>query len=114
MQAKISKVVFSPFSTEKAWEPKATTALELLHGVTLEVTALLGEATLTVQELLELREGSVIRLDRVAGEAVDLLLDGQKFGRGEVMVLNERFVVRVLQVFPPQELKGEGGEEKSG
>ncbi|MGO0121705.1 FliM/FliN family flagellar motor switch protein [Desulfothermobacter acidiphilus] len=112
MQAKVSKVVFHPFAAEKTWKPQVTTALELLQEVTLELTALLGRSTLTVQELLGLREGSVIRLDRVAGEAVDLLLDGQVFGRGEVLVINDRFVVRLLQVFPSPGIGSEGGEDK--
>ena len=58
----------------------------------------IGRTRMTVGETLELHEGSVITLDRMAGEPVDLLVNGTLIGRGEVVVIDEQFGIRLTEV----------------
>jgi flagellar motor switch protein FliN/FliY len=73
-------------------------ALRPLAGVEMAVTAELGRAQLSVSELLNLRAGSVIELDRAAGSPVDVLVNGTLIARGEVVVVDEEFGVRLTEV----------------
>ncbi|ATE53909.1 flagellar motor switch protein FliN [Actinosynnema pretiosum] len=81
--------------------------LELLHGVEMEVTAELGRTRLTVRELLSLSNGAVIELDRAAGSPADLLVNGRLIARGEVVVIDENFGIRVTEIIKP----GDTGQE---
>ncbi len=73
-------------------------ALGLLRNVTLEVTVELGRATLTFAQLLGLTIGSVVELDRAAGSPVDIRVNGMLFGRGEVVVVDDEYAVRVIEI----------------
>jgi flagellar motor switch protein FliN/FliY len=73
-------------------------ALRPLAGVEMAVTAELGRTQLSVSELLNLRPGSVIELDRAAGSPVDVLVNGTLIARGEVVVVDEEFGVRLTEV----------------
>lgn len=72
--------------------------IELLAGLEMNVTVELGRTRLTVAEVLSLGPGSVIELDRVAGEPVDILVNDRLVARGEVVVVDENFGVRVVEV----------------
>ena len=72
--------------------------LELLADVEMGVTAELGRTRMTVRNLLALAPGSVVELDRVAGSAVDLLVNGTLIARGEVVVIDDEFGVRVTEI----------------
>lgn len=72
--------------------------LDLLGDVQLEVTVQLGAVKLTVRELLALREGSVLELDRAAGAAVDIMVNGRLIARGDVVVIDEELGVRVTEI----------------
>jgi flagellar motor switch protein FliN/FliY len=72
--------------------------LRRLSAVPVDLSVEIGRTRMTVGEALELREGSVITLDRLAGEAVDLLVNGTPIGRGEVVVIDEQFGLRLTQV----------------
>ena len=72
--------------------------LELLHDVEMAVTAELGRARMTVRELLSLTPGAVVELDRAAGSAVDLLVNGKLIARGEVVVVDDEFGVRISEI----------------
>src|SRR5439155_3233038 len=74
------------------------TALELLADVEMGVTAELGRTRMTVRSLLALTPGSVVELDRVAGSAVDLLVNGTMIARGEVVVIDDEFGVRITEI----------------
>lgn len=96
----VQKVRFTEFTPPDDGR-RIRTALDYLDDIQVHVTAELGQATLKIREILGLQEGSVIELNRVAGDAIDLLVNEQKFARGEVLVINDRFVIRVNQVHPP-------------
>lgn len=70
----------------------------LLMDVTINVTVELGRARLTVREILSLGEGSIIELQKLAGEPVDLLVNGKIIARGEVVVIDECFGVRITEI----------------
>jgi flagellar motor switch protein FliN/FliY len=75
--------------------------IDLLLDVSLEVSVELGRTRMTIGELLALRPGSVIELDKLAGEPADILVNGTRIARGEVVVVDEKFGVRVLEVVSP-------------
>jgi flagellar motor switch protein FliN/FliY len=72
--------------------------LRRLSAVPVNLSVEIGRTRMTVGETLELREGSVITLDRMAGEPVDLLVNGTPIARGEVVVIDEQFGLRLTQV----------------
>jgi flagellar motor switch protein FliN/FliY len=72
--------------------------IDLLLDVPLQITVELGQATRTIRELLELGRGSILHLNRNAGEPVDVLVNGQHIARGEVVVIDESFGIRVTEV----------------
>jgi flagellar motor switch protein FliN/FliY len=72
--------------------------LELLYDVEMGITAELGRARLRVKEILDLAPGSVVALDRVVGTPIDVLVNGTLIARGEVVVLDEEFAVRIVEV----------------
>ena len=70
----------------------------LLHDVPLELTVELGRTRLSVRDLLALTPGDVVELDRAAGSPADLLVNGRLIARGEVVVLDENFALRVTEI----------------
>lgn len=72
--------------------------LEMLHGVDMEVTVELGRTRMTVRDLLALSPGAVLELDRAAGSPADLLVNGRLVARGEVVVVDEDFGLRVTEI----------------
>ena len=80
--------------------------LALLADITLSVTVELGRTNLRVKELLDLGEGSVVELDRPAGAAVDILVNGTLVARGDVVVVDDELGVRVSEVMEPSEQRG--------
>jgi flagellar motor switch protein FliN/FliY len=77
--------------------------LDLLLDVPLDVNVELGRARMTIQDLLALAPGSVIELDKVAGEALDILVNDRLVARGEAVVVNDKFGVRITDIVSPQE-----------
>jgi flagellar motor switch protein FliN/FliY len=79
-------------------EMGAVRAVELLNDVEMGVTAELGRTRMTVRELLSMQPGSIVELDRAAGSPVDLLVNGTLVARGEVVVIDEEFGVRITEI----------------
>ena len=73
-------------------------SLDLLHGVEMTVTVELGRTKMLLRDLLALQTGSVIELDRAAGSPVDVLINDNLLARGEVVVLDDEFGVRILDI----------------
>ena len=72
--------------------------LELLRDVNMDVTAQIGSTRMTISELLALTEGAVVELDRAAGAPADLLVNGHLIARGEVVVIDENFALRITEI----------------
>jgi flagellar motor switch protein FliN/FliY len=77
-------------------------SLSQLLDVAVHVTAELGRATLSIDDILKLGPGSVVGLDRGVAEPVDLLVQGVLFARGEVVVIDERFAIRIREIVDPK------------
>jgi flagellar motor switch protein FliN/FliY len=70
--------------------------------VPVELTVEIGRTTMTIRETLEMGPGSIVALDRMTGEPVDLLVNGQTIARGEVVAIDEEFGLRITQVVSPK------------
>lgn len=77
--------------------------LDLLLDVPLSVTVELGRVRMPVRQLLALGSGAVIELAKLAGEPLDVLINGKPVARGEAVMVNERFGVRLTEVVSPNE-----------
>ena len=76
--------------------------LDLLMDVSMHVTVELGRSTMMVEEILQLGPGSVVELNKLAGEPVDILVNERLIARGEVVVVDENFGVRVTEIISPR------------
>lgn len=77
--------------------------LDLIMDVGVNVTLEVGRTRLAVRDLLQLTQGAILELDRLAGEPLDVLVNGVRVARGEVVVVNDRFGVRLTEVVSPRE-----------
>lgn len=78
--------------------PPEKCSMELLSDVDLDLKIELGRTHMQLDEVLKLRRGSVITLEKLAGDPVDIYVNGRMVARGEVLVLNDNFCVRVAQL----------------
>jgi len=92
-----------PDFTAEAAEPEKVDLekLHLLEDVQLNVRIELGRARMLVQDVLKLGEGSVVELDKLAGDPVDVYVNERLVARGEVLVLNDNFCVRINEIVAP-------------
>lgn len=81
-------------------------SFQLLHDIPLKVTVELGQTRMLIQDLLDLGQGSVIDLERLAGEPVDVLVNGHPIALGEIVVFNDRYAVRVVSINTPTDRTG--------
>lgn len=72
--------------------------IDLILDIPLEISVRLGSARMPIQELMSLSPGSVIDLDKLSGEPLDILLNGKLVARGEAVVVNERYGVRLVEI----------------
>jgi flagellar motor switch protein FliN/FliY len=83
-------------------EPNAR-RLALLLDVNLDISVELGRSRMSIQDLLGLGPGSVIELDKLAGEPLDILVNDRLIARGEAVVMNDKFGVRITDIVNPTE-----------
>ncbi len=81
-------------------------SLEALLDVSMPVVIEIGRTQLTVQEVLKLQVGSVVQLDRLVGEPVDVFVSDRRFAQGEVVVVGDHFAIRITRLLGPDH--GEG------
>lgn len=93
-------VDYVPFETSTSGEPAPVGApeLERLHEVPVELAVEIGRTRMTIGETLALGPGAVVTLNRLAGEPVDLLVNGTPIARGEVVVIDEEFGLRITEL----------------
>jgi len=83
--------------------PVAHRDMDFLLDVPLEVTVELGRARMLIKDLLQLGQGSVVELEKIAGEPMEILVNNKLVARGEVVVVNEKFGVRLTDIISPTE-----------
>ncbi|MCX5659556.1 MAG: flagellar motor switch protein FliN [Planctomycetota bacterium] len=88
--------------------------IELLSDVDLEVSIELGRTQMLVEDVLRLNEGSVVELDKLAGDPVDVYVNHRLVARGEVLVVNDNFCIRISEIVADLEEQAEQAAESSG
>lgn len=77
--------------------------LDVILDIPVRISMEVGSTAITIRNLLQLNQGSVIELDRLAGEALDVLVNGTLIAHGEVVVVNDKFGIRMTDVISPSE-----------
>lgn len=77
--------------------------LDVILDIPVRISMEVGSTSITIRNLLQLNQGSVIELDRLAGEALDVLVNGTLIAHGEVVVVNDKFGIRMTDVISPSE-----------
>ncbi len=102
-------------STDGAQQPGGTSAdsnsaagdssvnMEFLLDISLDVTVELGRTNMLINDMLKLGQGSVIELSKLAGESLDILANRKPIARGEVVVVNDKYGVRLTEIISPME-----------
>lgn len=98
----VHPVRFPPLPGAPFGGATSSRSLDLIMDVSMRVTVELGRSTMTVEDVLALGPGSVIELNKLAGEPVDILVNDQLIARGEVVVVDENFGVRVTEIISPR------------
>jgi flagellar motor switch protein FliN/FliY len=83
-----------------------SSGIGVLGDVSLQVRIELGRTKMLVEDVLKLNADSVVELDKAAGDPVDIYVNGRRIARGEVLVLNENFCVRVSEILEPYDAAG--------
>ena len=76
--------------------------LKVLENIDVELTVEVGRTEITIRDLLRLNEGSVVELDRLAGDPLDILVNNTKIAKGEVVMIGERFGIRFGEIVEPE------------
>ena len=76
--------------------------LKVLENIEVKLTVEVGSSQLKIRDLLRLNEGSVVELERLAGDPLDILANGVQIARGEVVMVGERFGIRFVEIVDPQ------------
>jgi flagellar motor switch protein FliN/FliY len=84
--------------TDEDGEPRSAADLAAVYDVPVQVSAVLGKATMQVSQLLKLGRGAVVELDRKVGEAIDIYVNNRLVARGEVVVVDERLGVTMTEI----------------
>ena len=94
----------TPPAAEPAREPERAgfENLRVLENIEVELTVVVGSAEMKIRDLLRLNEGSVIELDRLAGDPLDILANGTIIAKGEVVMVGERFGIRFSEIVDPE------------
>jgi len=84
-------------------EPGADVNLDVVLDIPVNISMEIGRTKISIRNLLQLNQGSVVELDRLAGEPMDVLVNGTLIARGEVVVVNEKFGIRLTDIISPAE-----------
>ena len=80
----------------------AVNNLRVLENIEVKLTVEVGNTEIAIKDLLRLNEGSVVELDRLAGDPLDILINGTMIAKGEVVMVGERFGIRFVEIVDPQ------------
>jgi flagellar motor switch protein FliN/FliY len=100
--------------TNEADPPADLSGLELLGDVDLHVKVELGRTRMLVEDVLRLNEGAVVELDKLAGDPVDVYVNNQLVARGEVLVLNDNFCIRISEIVANLDKQAEAVAQGAG
>ena len=89
-------------NNEQVENSDGTENLKVLENIDVNLTVEVGRTEITIRELLRLNEGSVVELDRLAGDPLDIMVNNTKIAKGEVVMVGERFGVRFCEIVDPE------------
>ena len=92
----------APTNEETPSESAGIDNLKVLENIEVKLTVEVGSTELKIRDLLRLNEGSVVELERLAGDPLDILANGVKIAKGEVVMVGERFGIRFTEVTNPE------------
>jgi flagellar motor switch protein FliN/FliY len=95
--------IFPAFTAPGASQDSIMNELELILDIPVQLTVELGRTKITIKNLLQLAHGSVVELDALAGEPMDVLVNGTLIAQGEVVVVNDKFGIRLTDIITPSE-----------
>lgn len=95
------KAELQDLSTESDSLNASEANMDVILGIPVTLSVEIGSTEIPIQNLLQLSQGSVVELDRLAGEPMDVLINGTLIAQGEVVVVNEKFGVRLTDVISP-------------
>lgn len=102
-EAMASAVSFDELKSEVLKQAPGSPDLDVILDIPVSISMEVGRTSITIRNLLQLNQGSVIELDRLAGEPLDVLVNGTLIAHGEVVVVNEKFGIRMTDVISPAE-----------
>ena len=95
--------VFDELSSDIGLSPEAARNLDLVMDIPVQLTVELGRTRMPIRNLLQLAQGSVVELNELAGEPLDVFVNGCLVAQGEVVVINEKFGIRLTDIITPSE-----------
>lgn len=95
--------IFPSFNTPGAAPGSIMNELDMILDIPVQLTVELGRTKITIKNLLQLAHGSVVELDAMAGEPMDVLVNGTLIAQGEVVVVNDKFGIRLTDIITPSE-----------
>jgi len=101
-QQAASAAVFKDFSN-KGTRPDTPNDIDFILDIPVQLTVELGRTKIAIKNLLQLAQGSVVELDGLAGEPMDVLVNGCLIAQGEVVVVNDKFGIRLTDIITPSE-----------
>jgi flagellar motor switch protein FliN/FliY len=101
-QQAASAAVFKDFSN-KGPRPETPNDIDFILDIPVQLTVELGRTKIAIKNLLQLAQGSVVELDGLAGEPMDVLVNGCLIAQGEVVVVNDKFGIRLTDIITPSE-----------
>lgn len=93
--------VFQPL--DRGADPTKARELEMIMDIPVKLKVELGRTRLTIKQLLELTQGSVVELDGLAGDPMDILINGYLIAQGEVVVVDDKYGIRITEIITPSE-----------
>jgi flagellar motor switch protein FliN/FliY len=102
-QPQPAAAVFDNLSPDFGLPPEAAKNLELVMDIPVQLTVELGRTRMPIRNLLQLAQGSVVELNELAGEPLDVFVNGRLVAQGEVVVVNEKFGIRLTDIITPSE-----------
>lgn len=101
LSEKASDQVFKPLQDNA--QRAAANELDIIMDIPVRLSVELGRTRITIKQLLDLAQGSVVELDGLAGEPMDILINGYLIAQGEVVVLDDKYGIRITEIVTPAE-----------
>lgn len=101
--ARAQPASFQNFDSSSGPNPTSMNDFDLILDIPVQLTVELGRTKISIRNLLQLAHGSVVELDALAGEPMDVLINGTLIAQGEVVVVNDKFGIRLTDIITPSE-----------